>query len=242
MLGLQLGLHNWRILTEDGKVDLSNKVAFDKTLYPGISTPDPAGLITPLLELVKLFEETNVEPREPVVHDIEDSSDNGNKSFKRNLFPASDTHQPPCLLLADGCLGEASMCAPHPGFDMFLQPFNQKALKDISSNIDEGNILDIFCQAHLANANDEFDFHVQFFLAGAQFFDQTAKVPKSYSKAMKFPNCENWKGSIELELAAMARLDVWLVVDIPLVESLLSTVWVFQCKFNEKGKLSKYKA
>ena len=94
----------------------------------------------------------------------------------------------------------------------------------------------------MAISNYEFDFHVQCLLAGAQFFDQTAKVPKSYSKAMKFPNCENWKGSIELELAAMARLDVWLVVDIPLVESLLSTVWVFQCKFNDKGKLSKYKA
>ena len=207
MLGLQLGLHNWRILTEDGKVDLSNKVAFDKTLYPGISTPDPAGLITPLLELVKLFEETNVEPREPVVHDIEDSSDDGNKSFKRNLFPASDTHRPPCFLLADGCLGEASMRAPCPGCDMVLQPVNQKSPKEILSNINEGNILDTRCQAHLAITNDDFDFHVQCFLAGAQFFDQTAKAPKSYSQAMKFLDLENWKGAIELELAAMARLE-----------------------------------
>jgi hypothetical protein len=94
----------------------------------------------------------------------------------------------------------------------------------------------------LAIADDKFDFHVQCLLEGAQFFDQIAKAPKSYSQAMKFPNSENWKGAIKLELAAMARLEVWRVVDIPPGESLLSTVWVFQKKFDENGKLSKYKA
>ena len=51
MIGYQLGLHNWRILREDGKVELSKNITFDKTLYPGISTPDPSGLVTPPVEL-----------------------------------------------------------------------------------------------------------------------------------------------------------------------------------------------
>ena len=46
MIGYQLGMHNWRILREDGEVKLSHDVTFDKNLYPGISTPNPAGLIS----------------------------------------------------------------------------------------------------------------------------------------------------------------------------------------------------
>jgi hypothetical protein len=145
MVGYQLGFHNWHILREEGKVELSHDITFDKTLYPGISIPDPAGLITPLVKLVKMFEETNIEPGTPVVHNITDSSDDNDESFERNLCPASNMEQPPCFSLADGHLGEASTYAPFPGFDVVLQPVNQKAPKDILSNIDEGNILDTCC-------------------------------------------------------------------------------------------------
>jgi hypothetical protein len=47
LIGYQLGLHNSCILRDDERVELSHDVTFDKTLYPGISTFIPAGLISP---------------------------------------------------------------------------------------------------------------------------------------------------------------------------------------------------
>jgi hypothetical protein len=47
MIGYQLGMHNWRILREDESVELSHDVTLDKTLYPGISNLNPAGLQSP---------------------------------------------------------------------------------------------------------------------------------------------------------------------------------------------------
>jgi hypothetical protein len=43
MVGYQLGMHNWCILTEEGRVELSHNITFDEALYPGISTSCPAG-------------------------------------------------------------------------------------------------------------------------------------------------------------------------------------------------------
>jgi hypothetical protein len=76
------------------------------------------------------------------------------------------------------------------GYDLVLQPVSQQALKDISSKIDESNILTTKQREHLAIAKDDMDFHIQCFLAGVQFFDQTVEAPKSYSKAMKSPKSE----------------------------------------------------
>jgi hypothetical protein len=55
MVGYQLGMHNWRILREEETVELSHDVTFDKTLYPGISTLDPAGLQSPPSLLMEDF-------------------------------------------------------------------------------------------------------------------------------------------------------------------------------------------
>jgi hypothetical protein len=55
----------------------------------------------------------------------------------------------------------------------------------------------------VALANDDFDFHIQCFLVGAQFFDQTAEAPKSYSKALKCPESAKWVDAVQAELAAM---------------------------------------
>ncbi|PLW07682.1 hypothetical protein PCASD_22815 [Puccinia coronata f. sp. avenae] len=97
------------------------------------------------------------------------------------------------------------VCPPRPGYDTVLQPVNQKAPQDISSSIDEGNILSHKRRAHLAMADDDLDFHVQCFASGAQFFDQTLEAPKSYSKAMEASDSASWKEAIDAKLSAMDR-------------------------------------
>jgi hypothetical protein len=136
----------------------------------------------------------------------------------------------------------SSTSQSRPGYDLVLQPINQKAPKDISSDIDSSNIVNTKRRAHLAIVNEDFDFHVQCFLAGAQFFDQTSEAPKTYSQAMKSPDSASWVEAISAELSAMERLGVWKVVDIPAGVELLNTVWIFRQKFDENGQLSKYKA
>jgi hypothetical protein len=94
----------------------------------------------------------------------------------------------------------------------------------------------------VAIADEDFDFNVQCFLAGVQFYDQTSDAPKTYSKAMKAPDAASWSAAVESELSAMDCLQVWEVIDIPPGAELLKTVWIFWKKFDENGALSKYKA
>jgi hypothetical protein len=47
MVGYHLGMHNWCILMEEGRVELSHDITFYKALYPGISTSCPAGFGDP---------------------------------------------------------------------------------------------------------------------------------------------------------------------------------------------------
>ncbi|PLW37277.1 hypothetical protein PCASD_09426 [Puccinia coronata f. sp. avenae] len=139
--------------------------------------------------------------------------------------------------------GQGNSQPSRPGYDIVVQPVNQKAPKDISSSIDQDNIMTTKRRgAHLAIVNDDYNFHVQCFMAGVQFFDQTSDAPKTYSKAMKDPQADSWKQAINSELSAMDRLGVWEVVDIPKGCDLLNTVWIFQKKFDEHRKLSKFKA
>jgi hypothetical protein len=42
-------MHNWHILMEEGRVELSHDVKFNKAKYPGIFTSHPAGFIDPTL-------------------------------------------------------------------------------------------------------------------------------------------------------------------------------------------------
>jgi hypothetical protein len=56
MIGYQLGLNNWRILREDGQMELSHNIKFDKALYPGISLFNPAGLLNPPPKSEELFD------------------------------------------------------------------------------------------------------------------------------------------------------------------------------------------
>jgi transposase InsO family protein len=191
MVGYQLGMHNWRILREDKKVELSHDVTFDKTLYPGISTLDPAGLQTPPTCLIEDFASNNEGPAtdpSPDIPPFVDELDDSNTEVERRLLRSRSP--PPAPSDSEESIPErnpGSSHPPRPGFDIVLQPVNQKAPQDISSSIDESNIVSHKRRAQLAMADNDWDFHVQCFHAGAQFFDQTSEAPKLFSKAMKAP-------------------------------------------------------
>ncbi|PLW27210.1 hypothetical protein PCANC_27726 [Puccinia coronata f. sp. avenae] len=224
MVGYQLGMHNWRILREDKKVELSHDVTFDKTFYPGISTLDSAGLQSPpssLIEELTVDDQfnPNVLPSgETLVVD-----DSGDSDLEVESLLVESSLPPPApsdSRVPSPERGPGLSHPPQPGFDIVLQPVNQKAPQDISSAVDEGNIISHKRRACLAMADEDWDFNVQCFHAGAQFYDQMLKAPKSFSKAMKSPNSASWKEAIDSELAAMD----WLR------------------KFDENGALTKYKA
>jgi hypothetical protein len=123
---------NWCILREDKRVELSHDVTFDKALYPGISTFNPAGLIGPLS--IKLEDKT--EPPLPKKLSLVSESDESDDKFKRNIcfeeLTNESSNNPP----------NRSPTNPlRPGYDIVLQQANQKAPQDISSNIDDANIL-----------------------------------------------------------------------------------------------------
>ncbi|PLW42207.1 hypothetical protein PCASD_05590 [Puccinia coronata f. sp. avenae] len=166
-------MHNWRILTEEGRVELSHDVTFDKALYPGISTSHPAGFINPTLieHLGESSEEIVSGQPSPSNGDSSQSSESGQESnyqLAEELNPSLSTNS-----------------RSGPGYDYVLQPVDQLAPKNISSSIDESNIITSKRRAHVALVDDDINFHIQCFHAGAQFFDQTLVAPKTYSKTKK---------------------------------------------------------
>jgi hypothetical protein len=139
----QLGMHNWRILREDGQMELSHNIKSNKALYQGISLFNPAGLLTPPTEIKEIFDndsllesgKINNIPPEP---DNSDLSDNLDEDVKRQLrtnplppLPVSDDKEEPSM--------PSGMSPACPGYDMVLQPVGQKAPKDISLTIDKSN-------------------------------------------------------------------------------------------------------
>ncbi|KAI7932968.1 hypothetical protein MJO28_017896 [Puccinia striiformis f. sp. tritici] len=234
MVGYQPGMHNWRILVEGGRLELSHDVKFDEALYPGISLSPSAGHFYPPEpeDLDESFEDPIDQTQQPQ-DDIEPLEEVSQSSLEEDSFhEVNETINVP----------EPAPSKTKPSFDMVLQPVTQLAPKDISSDIDPSNIIEGRRRAHVAIADDDLDFHVQCFLAGVQFFDQTSEAPKSYSKAMKDPDRDSWIAAIEAELSAMDRLGVWEVVDIPDDCKLLNTVWIFRRKFDQHGNLTKFKA
>jgi hypothetical protein len=182
-------------------------------------------------------EETIEELESHAVRKESETSDDSDEGIEEQLRFEDATSSP------SRPAGQGNSQPSRPGYDIVVQPVNQKAPKDISSSIDQDNIMTTKRRgAHLAIVNDDYDFHVQCFMAGVQFFDQTSDAPKTYSKAMKDPQADSWKQAINSELSAMDRLRVWEVVHIPKGCDLLNTVWIFRKKFDEHGKLSKFKA
>ncbi|PLW08754.1 hypothetical protein PCANC_21880 [Puccinia coronata f. sp. avenae] len=244
MVGYQLGMHNWRILTEEGRVELSHDVKFDEAQYPGISTSRPAGFLDP--PLIEDMEESSSEVElmgSPSPVNVDMSQSPSEEQPPPSSDTSSDSEDKSDYHLAENSNPSSSYNSrPKPGFDYVLQPVDQQAPKNISSSIDESNIITTRRRAHTAIVDDDIDFHIQCFHAGVQFFDQTSVAPKTYSKAMKDPDKDSWVEAINAELFAMERLGVWEIVDIPKNHELLNTVWIFRKKYDQNGVLSKFKA
>ena len=69
-----------------------------------------------------------------------------------------------------------------------------------------------------------------------------SSVPKTYCEAIASPDSEQWMEAVQVELEAMARLNVWEVIPTPDNASLLGTVWIFKKKYDASGNLVKFKA
>jgi hypothetical protein len=113
--------------------------------------------------------------------------------------------------------------AYHTGWDYALVP--DKAPKDISSAIDESNII-----LHKRRANM------------IQSLPAIHPIPRTYREAIASPEANHWRQAIDAELSAMDQAGVWNSVPIPPATSLLGTVWVFRKKTDAEGNVIKYKA
>ncbi|PLW24325.1 hypothetical protein PCASD_06555 [Puccinia coronata f. sp. avenae] len=117
---------------------------------------------------------------------------------------------------------EQQLPRPKPGYEVLLAP--NKAPKDISSKVDESNILHTRRRANLAQAM------------------VASKIPRTYREAMLSANTSCWSQAVEQELSAMEKLHVWEINLIPGNESLLGNVWVFRKKKDSEGVVVKFKA
>lgn len=104
-------------------------------------------------------------------------------------------------------------------------PSSVPAPRDISSNIDESNIL-----SHRRRAN------------AASAHQANSADPTSYNQALKRPDAHLWIESIQREIDALERMGVWTEVVLPAGERALGTTWAFRRKTNQDGELIKYKS
>ncbi|PLW23604.1 hypothetical protein PCASD_11379 [Puccinia coronata f. sp. avenae] len=89
-----------------------------------------------------------------------DNSNDSNLEVEHQLFRSPDLHNGGSdLEEPHSNKGYSRQNPPHPGFDIVLQPINQKAPHNISSAIDETNILFTRRWDHMATANPDLDFH-----------------------------------------------------------------------------------
>ena len=93
--------------------------------------------------------------------------------------------------------------------------------------------------AHLANAS----------LQKVLYRDRDSGVlheqPNTVPEAMKGPDAERWRGSMEKEIKAMSEFDVWedvLDMDIPKGTRLLGTKWVLKIKNDKDGYVERFKS
>ncbi|MBW0461124.1 hypothetical protein O181_000839 [Austropuccinia psidii MF-1] len=100
-----------------------------------------------------------------------------------------------------------------------------KALKDISSNLDTSNILPEGKQ-RFANA--------------ATYFNSS--TPKTCSQAMNHLQANKWKSAIIKEISSIEENGIWKFVPLLPEANLLGSTWVFCEKEYHTGKVVRYKA
>jgi hypothetical protein len=208
---------------------LTHNVKFNKNLFPGIFTFNPVGLISPPMELLETVEDDLLPDQSDsaTIFDDNESSDKSLAEIESNLRFSTPVKEEPDIPPEDSNVPTVSNSLPD--HYVVLQPVNQKSPKDILLSIDESNILPTKRRAHLALVDKDINFHIQSFLAGFQFFNQTLEAPIMYFQAMKHANSASWCDAIGSKLGAMDRIGVWEIVEILLGADLLNTVWIF-CK------------
>ncbi|MBW0513604.1 hypothetical protein O181_053319 [Austropuccinia psidii MF-1] len=68
------------------------------------------------------------------------------------------------------------------------------------------------------------------------------EFPKNFHQAMKSDLHQHWEDAIQKELDYMEKPQVWSPTTLKEDTKLLSATWVFKCKTNEDGNLTKFKA
>ncbi|KAA1095011.1 hypothetical protein PGT21_050223 [Puccinia graminis f. sp. tritici] len=115
---------------------------------------------------------------------------------------------------------------PAPSKHYSWIPADQPPPKNISSDIDTGNIISGSRRSgHSANA-----------------VGYMKEDPRSYNEAIVSIHKEDWSLAIQNELGNMERHEVWTVVAQTKDMHPLSTTWVFRRKTDQDGNLSKFKA
>lgn len=66
-------------------------------------------------------------------------------------------------------------------------------------------------------------------------------VPESYEQAMQSDDADEWSKSIDEELAAIAKNNVWDVVSLPPGKHTIGSRWVFRVKRHPNGTIERYK-
>ncbi|POW23215.1 hypothetical protein PSHT_00424 [Puccinia striiformis] len=265
-VGYQLGIPNWRVLTAGRRIEYSHDVIFDETAYPGISPSAQAG--TPILS--DFFEDNEAvhspsvpspndsapsssesSPAPSVYHSDNDSSDDIESQLLGVLDSSGATvgDLGPRVPTGTGCdetlsPQQTNASKPRPGFEYV--PASQPAPLNISSDIDPANIITTRRRAaaahHLLTATPFYDPLFAFSTIMDPQVTLSSPIPKTFSAAMASPEAEDWKRAVDIELEAMARLNVWQMVPFPEDRLLLGTVWVFRKKFDADGNLVKFKA
>ncbi|MBW0492601.1 hypothetical protein O181_032316 [Austropuccinia psidii MF-1] len=112
----------------------------------------------------------------------------------------------------------------HKGYSWVPESENTTT-QEISSRIDENNILTTSRRNHSANA-----------------VTIITNDPKNYEEAIRSEEKDFWLEAITTELENMSKHNVWSPVNIPINYKPLTTTWVFKKKTDKNGNLTKYKA
>lgn len=66
--------------------------------------------------------------------------------------------------------------------------------------------------------------------------------PTSYQEAINCPESEKWLEAMREELESIEKNETWFLTDLPAGRKAVGCKWVFKLKFDETGRVSKYKA
>ena len=67
-------------------------------------------------------------------------------------------------------------------------------------------------------------------------------VPCTFKQVAKSPQKDKWWSAMEVEMKSMKDRKVWHLVPVPKLKSVLGSRWVYNLKWDEMGKIVRFKA